>query len=334
MSHNHPHEAGRQTAAILSLVVGVGMLLGKWGAYLITGSHAILSDALESVVHVAATAFALLSIRLSARPPDPKYPYGYGKITFFSAGFEGGLIALAALAILYEAIQGFIRGEPLRRLDVGLAIIFVASVVNLALGLWLIRKGKATRSLILEADGAHVLTDSYTSFGVVAGVALVLVTKLDWLDGVVAIAVGLNILWTGYRLVREAVTGLMDRADPAVLEKIVTALQENRQPGWIDLHQLRSWQSGDRTYVDFHLVVPEDWSVVQLHETNDRCRDLLRTALATPTDVIIHFDPDMSRFDGHTPWTVARAVRVPGPDDPAFDSDEAGVVEGQTSDAS
>jgi cation diffusion facilitator family transporter len=331
MSHNHPHEGGRQAAAVLSLVVGVGMLLGKWGAYLITGSHAILSDALESVVHVAATAFALVSIRLSARPPDPKYPYGYGKITFFSAGFEGGLIALAALAILYEAIQGFIRGEPLRRLDLGLAIIFVASVVNLALGLWLIRKGKATKSLILEADGEHVLTDSYTSFGVVAGVALVLLTKLEWLDGVVAIAVGLNILWTGYRLVREAVTGLMDRADPAVLEKIVGALQQGRRPGWIDLHQLRSWQAGDRTYVDFHLVVPEDWSVVQLHETNDQCRDLLRASLGMPTDVIIHFDPDMSRFDGRTPWTVAHAVRVPGPDDPAFDADEAeaSVLEGR-----
>ncbi|HWE36265.1 MAG TPA: cation diffusion facilitator family transporter [Isosphaeraceae bacterium] len=332
MSHNHPNEGGRQTAAVLSLVVGVGMLLGKWGAYLITGSHAILSDALESVVHVAATAFALLSIRLSARPPDPKYPYGYGKVTFFSAGFEGGLIALAALAILYEAIQGFIRGEPLRRLDVGMVIILIASVVNLALGFWLIHKGKTTRSLILEADGEHVLTDSYTSFGVLAGVALVWVTKLEWLDGVVAIAVAINILWTGYRLVREAVTGLMDRADPQVLAKIVDALQQGRRPGWIDLHQLRSWQSGDRTYVDFHLVVPEDWSVVQLHETNDAARDLLRSALGTPTDVIIHFDPDMSRFDPQTTWTVERAVRVPGPDDPAFDADEAeaSVVEGRS----
>ena len=229
----------RRWAAWLSLIVGFGMLGGKWSAFALTGSEAILSNALESVVHVAATAFALLSLILGSKPPDSKYPYGYGKIGYFSAGFEGGAIVLAAFAILYEAIGGLIRGEPLKQLGLGIVLIFAASVVNLALGLWLIKRGKQTRSLVLIADGKHVLADSYTSFGVVAGVALVLLTKWNWLDGVVAILVALNILKTGYGLTRDAYLGLMDRADPELLEKIVAGLQENRQPGWIDIHHLR-----------------------------------------------------------------------------------------------
>ncbi|MDB5353352.1 MAG: putative Co/Zn/Cd cation transporter [Planctomycetota bacterium] len=305
-------------AALLSLVVGLAMLGGKWAAYLMTGSHAILSDALESIVHIAATGFALLSVILSERPPDPKYPYGYGKITYFSAGFEGGLIALAALAIFYEAVQGLILHEPLKRLGVGFVIILTASVVNLILGLWLIRLGKKTRSLILEADGKHVLADSYTSFGVVLGVALVGMTRIRWLDPLIAILVGVNILRTGYVLVQESIRGLMDRADPQLLQQIVAALQGVRHEGWLDVHQLRAWRAGDRTFVDFHLVVPGDWSVVRLHEAHDRARNILRETLGEPTDIIIHFDPEQARPPSKppgSPWSLAEAVRVPKRDD-------------------
>jgi len=310
MTH-HPDSSSRRGAALLSLGVGVLMLAGKWLAYLLTGSHAILSDALESVVHVMATAFAFASILLNARPPDASYPYGYGKISYFSAGFEGGLIALAGLAIVYEAVEGLISGHALTRLDLGLALILAASVANLVLGLFLIRAGKRSRSLILVADGQHVLADSYTSFGVVFGIGLVMATGLTWLDGVVALLVGANILWTGYGLVREGVSGLMDRADPLLLARIVDALQAGRQPGWVDVHLLRAWQSGDRTFVDFHLVVPEDWTVVRLHEANHACEDLLRAALGEATEATIHFDPDRpGRYDASRPWTVATAVRA------------------------
>ncbi len=317
----HPDDASRRAAAILSMLVGFGMLGGKWAAYLLTGSHAILSDALESIVHVAATVFALVSLIVASRPPDPKYPYGYGKIGYFSAGFEGGLIALAALAIFYEAIQGFLVGEVPKKLDLGMALIAVASVVNLALGFWLIRQGRQTGSLILEADGQHVLTDSYTSFGVLAGIGLVWWTGWPWLDPAVALVVGLNILRTGFHLVREAYSGLMDRADDRLLSRIVAALQEGRRPGWLDVHHLRAWQAGDRTYVDFHLVVPPDWTVVRLHEAHDQARDLLRAALGPTTESIIHFDPDRPEL-GHRPgepWTPESAVRTPclGTPDPA-----------------
>jgi cation diffusion facilitator family transporter len=340
MSHDHAHphaptplsgpeEARRRFAAILSMVVGVGMLLGKWAAYVLTGSHAILSDALESVVHVAATAFALVSLIVAARPPDPKYPYGYGKIGYFSAGFEGGLIALAALLIFYEAAQGILAGEPLTRLDLGLALIVAASVVNLGLGLWLIAQGKRTGSLILVADGQHVLSDSYTSFGVVLGIALVKLTGWRWLDPAVAVLLGANILRTGVGLVREAYSGLMGRADPALLDRIVGALQAARQPGWLDLHHLRAWQSGDRVFVDFHLVVPADWTVTQVHDAQDFARDRLREALGPAAEPIIHFDPERP---GHAarlnrPWTRDAAVLGPDglPPDPA-DAPDAGLA--------
>ena len=305
------HFAAQRSAAIVSMGIGVLMLVGKWAAYLTTGSSAILSDALESVVHVAATAFALLCILLNNRPPDAKYPYGYGKITYFSAGFEGGMIALAAVAILYEAIVGLIRDEPPQHLDLGLILIGIASIVNLALGLWLIRLGRSTDSLVLRADGHHILTDSYTSFGVVVGVTLVWLTGWIWLDGVVAILVGMNILWTGYGLVREAVTGLMDRADPSLLGRIVRALQSGREPGWVDIHNLRAWSSGDRTYVDFHLVVPAAWSVAQVHDATHRCEDLLRMAIGAAVEVIIHFDPDKPGVYGDATWSAAEAVLPP-----------------------
>lgn len=314
----HLLEKQRRFAAMVSVGVGVLMLLDKWAAYGLTGSHAILSDALESVVHIAATVLALASLVVASRPPDPKYPYGYGKIGYFSAGFEGGLITVAAVAIFFEAGRGFLAPEPLRNLDAGFLLILAASVINLALGLWLIRWGRRTNSLILIADGRHVLTDSYTSFGVVAGVLLVRLTSWDALDPTIAVLVGLNIIWTGFGLVREGFSGLMDRADPDLLARIVEALRTSRDPGWLDLHQLRAWQSGDRVHVDFHLVVPSSWTVEQIHDSHDAACDLLRAALGPRTETIIHFDPSRPGGFETASWTLDSAVRVPNLDDQAL----------------
>ena len=315
MSPGSADHARRRRAALISLGVGLAILAGKWAAFGLTGSRAILSDALESIVNVAAAGFAYASVVLGSRPPDPKYPYGYGKVDYFSAGFEGGLIVLASCLMIVEGVRGLWEGVVPHTLDRGLLIVLGASAANLALGRWLVALGKRTGSLVLEADGRHVLADAYTSFGVVAGVGLVLLTHLPWLDGLVAIVVALNILRTGYELVRAGVTGLMDRADPTLLARIVAALQAARRGGWVDLHQLRAWQAGDRIYVDFHMVVPPSWSVGQLHEAINDCRAAVRRELGPACEVNIHFDPDTPiyadrRADREAAWTVDSATRV------------------------
>jgi cation diffusion facilitator family transporter len=281
----------RKRAALISLGIGGGMLIMKMSAYFLTHSSAILSDALESVVHVAATGMALFSVLLSARPADKSHPYGHGKIEFFSAGFEGAMIVLAAIAIIYQASSGLIVGPELRKLDVGILFTVAASVINLVLGTFLIRTGKRTNSLTLVADGKHVLTDSYTSFGVVVGLGLVLVTGWELLDPLIAIAVALNILFSGYRLLRISVGGLMDEAHPETLQKILSVILRDRTPEWIDVHHLREWQSGEIYHVDFHLTVPFYWRVDEAHAFQKRVVEEIAQELGLGSQVLIHLDP-------------------------------------------
>src|SRR5579864_8292603 len=198
----------------LSLAVGVLMLLGKTTAYYVTGSAAILSDFAESVVHIIAVAFAAFSLRLSTKPAAPTFLYGYERITFFSAGFEGAMIIVAAIWILVEAVEKWIAGLPLEHLGPGALLLLGAGLLNAWLGWYLLRIGKRSHSLILEADGKHVLTDCYTSFGVVAGLGLVMLTGWKPFDPLVAIAVAINILWSGGRMAWRSAVGLLDYSDP------------------------------------------------------------------------------------------------------------------------
>ena len=195
----------RKKAAYISLAVGIGMFITKMTAYFITGSVAIFSDAAESVVHVAATGMALFSIILSSKPADKSHLYGHGNVEYFSAGVEGFLIVLAAGVIIYQAIADIIAGPTLESLNVGVIFISAAGIVNLALGYYLIRTGKKTNSLTLVADGKHVLTDAITSIGVLVGIILVIITDYVLLDPILAIIVALNIVFTGYKLIRESV---------------------------------------------------------------------------------------------------------------------------------
>jgi cation diffusion facilitator family transporter len=281
----------RRFSAWLSLGIGFLMLMMKMGGYVLTGSSAILSDALESVVHVVATGFALFSVILAARPPDRSHPYGHGKIEYFSAGFEGALIIFAAVAIIYEALPALIRGPELRSLDIGAYVVAAAGAINLFLGLYLIRTGRRTHSLILEADGRHVLTDSFTSLGVLVGLLLVMATGWTPLDPLIAIAVALNIIVTGVRLVRQSVHGLMDAAQPQSLTDIVRVLSEKRRPGWIDLHRLRVIRSGDQRHVDLHLTVPRFWDIKRGHDEQDCLGELVGPTFFGRTEAIVHLDP-------------------------------------------
>jgi len=208
----------------LSLIVGVIMLVGKLTACFLTHSSAVLSDAAESVVHVIAVAFAAFSLHLSAKPAAPHFLYGYERITFFSAAFEGAMIILAAIGILIAAVDRWLVGLRLENLGIGSLLILVAGLLNASLGYYLLRVGRQTRSLILEADGKHVLTDSWTSFGVVGGLGLVMLTHWKPIDPLVAIAVAINILWSGGHLVWRSAVGLLDHADPPRGDRSVNSL--------------------------------------------------------------------------------------------------------------
>ena len=286
----------RKQAAIISLVVGLGMLVLKTSAYFITHSAAVLSDALESIVHLAATSMALYSVILSGRPADDSHPYGHGKVEFFSAGIEGGLIITAAAAIIYEAVRGIIMGRTLAELDTGFLLILGASVVNLLLGWFLVHRGKQTKSLTLVADGKHVLTDSWTSFGVVAGLGLVRVTGFELLDPIVAVVVAVNILVSGARLIRVSVGGLMDESDRPSLERIAAAIRKHKGPAWINLHQLRSIRSGALQNIDFHLIIPFYWTVAQAHQLEHEIRDAMGREMDDNARVLIHLDPCSEQY--------------------------------------
>jgi cation diffusion facilitator family transporter len=291
----------RKKAAYISLAVGIGMFITKMTAYFITGSVAIFSDAAESVVHVAATGMALFSIILSSKPADESHLYGHGNIEYFSAGVEGLLIVLAAGFIIYQSILDIIAGPALESLSIGVIFISAAGVVNLALGYYLIKTGKKTNSLTLVADGKHVLTDAITSIGVIVGISLVIITDFVLLDPILAIIVAINILFTGYKLIRESVGGLMLETNPEILKKISDKLISMKKDYWIDIHELRYWQSGDRTYIDFHLILPYYFTIEQSHKEEKTIDEELEKNFLN-SQIKIHFDyciPELCKFCGY-----------------------------------
>jgi cation diffusion facilitator family transporter len=281
----------RMRAGLISLVVGVGLLGVKFFAYQLTGSTAVLSDALESIVNVVAAVFALGSLAFAGRPADRNHPYGHGKIEYFAAAFEGGLIAFAAILIIYEAVQGFFQPAELRQLDLGVVITFAAGLVNAALGWFLLRTGRATQSMTLVADGKHVLSDFWTSLGVTIGLLLVRFTGLTWFDPLVAAIVGLNLGWTGFWLVRHAAGGLLDEEDTQLIGRLVKAFDAYRMPGIIRIHHLRAIRSGRFTHVDAHLVVPEYWPVDRAHVLAESFEERVMGAWGGEGEIIFHTDP-------------------------------------------
>jgi cation diffusion facilitator family transporter len=281
----------RLRAGMISLVVGGALLWAKFVAYQLTGSTAVLSDALESIVNVIAAIFALGSLVFAGRPADRNHPYGHGKIEYFSAAFEGGLITFAATLILYEAGRGFFQALALRQLDLGLAIILGAGIVNAGLGWFLIRTGRLTQSLTLVADGQHVLSDFWTSLGVTIGLILVKFTGIVWFDPIVAAIVGLNLGRTGLWLVRHAAGGLLDEEDTKLLGKLIKALDAYRMPGIIRIHHLRAIRAGRFTHVDAHLVVPEFWSVERAHALAESFEQRVISACGVEGEIVFHIDP-------------------------------------------
>jgi cation diffusion facilitator family transporter len=281
----------RMTAIGLSLFVSVTLLAAKFYTFHLTRSSAVLSDALESIINVAAAGFAMVSIWMAGQPPDPGHPYGHGKIEFFSAGFEGALIIFAAIGIFKTGIAHLLMPTALENLQEGLMILIAASAINLLLGLGLIRIGRQVQSLTLIADGRHVLTDVYTSIGVVVGLFLVQMSGWLWLDGAIACLIGINILVTGIRLVSQSFSALMDASDPQLLDQIVRLLETHRRPAWIDIHQLRAWRSGNFVHIDLHLVLPREFSLEDAHNQAKYIENMIVGRFEGNADVLVHMDP-------------------------------------------
>jgi cation diffusion facilitator family transporter len=284
----------------LSLGVGVLMLLGKTTAYFMTGSAAILSDFAESVVHVMAVAFAAFSLRLSTKPAGPTFLYGYERITFFSAGFEGAMIVVAAIWILVETIEKWLAGLPLEHLGSGTLLLLAAGLLNAWLGWYLLRVGRRSHSLILEADGKHVLTDCFTSFGVVAGLGLVMLTGWKPFDPLVAIAVAVNILWSGGRLAWRSAVGLLDYSDPETGKQIREKLDTICNELGIHYHGVRYRTTGYRQIIEVHLLFPHATPVGEAHRLATALEERLPVELSTPAEVVTHLESLEDHEDVHS----------------------------------
>ncbi|KPJ76871.1 MAG: cation transporter [Deltaproteobacteria bacterium SG8_13] len=286
------HEQRRRLITIsFSFGVATLLLIVKFYAYWLTHSAAILSDALESIINVVASAFAMVSVIMAYKPPDESHPYGHGKIEFFSAGFEGALIIGAAVAIFYTGASHLIHPHPLPNLGLGLVLLVVTAVVNLVLGISLLRVGRRTDSLTLIADGKHVLTDVYTSAGVLIGLVVLRFTDWQRLDGAIACLVGINILVTGWGLVRQSYHGLMDAANPDILQQLARLLTDSRRDLWVDIHQLRAWKSGNHLHVDLHLVLPKELSLEEAHTEAKVLETLITKHFQERASALIHMDP-------------------------------------------
>ncbi len=264
----------------LSIAAAVATISLKSIAYLATGSVSLFSDAIESLINLAAAVFALWMLKVAARPPDDDHHYGHTKAEYFSGAVEGALIAAAALSIAWAAVMRLFDLQPLENVGIGLVVSAVASVINLVVGLILMKKGRDARSITLEADGHHLMTDVYTSAGVIVGVIAVQATGWLILDPLIAIAVAVNILHSGYKIIRAAAAGLMDAASPPEdLAKIIGIFEQYRQSHGIDYHALRTRLSGARTFVSAHLLVPDEWTVAKGHDLAEEIENAIRDAV-------------------------------------------------------
>lgn len=274
----------------ISLIVGILMLGLKWSAYILTGSIAIFSDAMETIVHIAAVGFAWYSLRITYRPPDEDHHFGHDKITFFSAGLEGALIILAAIIIIKTAIDKLISGVTLEQVGYGTALTATAAAINTILGIFLVKTGKSNNSFIIEANGKHVLTDAWTSAGAIAGLLLAFLTGAYWIDPLMALFFGANIIVEGGKLIRRSIQGLMDKTDPALFSSVNETLQVVCKHHGISFHRLRLRVSGNYVYIDFHLQFPDETTIEYAHLKATEIEQVIAGSISQPCDIVTHLE--------------------------------------------
>lgn len=249
----------------ISLIVSLVLTIAKFIAYFSTHSVAILSDALESIINVMAGGFACYSIYLASKPKDLNHPYGHGKVEFFSIGFEGGMILIAGCLILFKAAQSFISPHTLQKLNSGILIIVCAGIANYLLGLYLTRWGRKLPSITISGNGQHILTDAWSSLGLISALILIQLTGWRWLDPLASLILGSLIIYKGYKLLRHSVSGLMDETDMKIIDQVTAILSENRRPAWIDVHNMRAQQYGQNYHIDCHITMPYYFSLNEVH---------------------------------------------------------------------
>jgi cation diffusion facilitator family transporter len=285
-------EAGRENLRIQKwvVIVGVCLFLIKVVAYFLTHSVAILTDALESTVNVIAGFIGLYSLYVAAKPKDEDHPYGHGKAEFLSAAVEGTLIGVAGVMIIYEAVKKLLHPQPLQKLDYGIILIAFTALANFIMGAYSVRQGKKNNSLALVASGKHLQSDTWSTLGIITGLALIYFTGLTWLDGAVAILFALVLIFTGYHILRDSIAGIMDEADKELLLKMVALLNQHRRENWIDLHNLRVIKYGGQLHVDCHLTVPWYFNVREAHHEIDELSNLIRQEFGDSLELFVHSD--------------------------------------------
>ena len=265
-------------------------MAGKFLAWLLTGSNAILSDALESIVNVVAGFIGLYSLFVAAKPRDLNHPYGHGKAEFLSAAIEGTMIGTAGGLILYKAVQHLINPVQLQKIDYGMVLVTATAVVNFVMGYICLRIGKRNDSAALTASGRHLLSDSWSTVGIVAGLVLIFLTGYKWIDSVVAILFAIFIIYTGYKIIRTSIAGMMDEADTQLLGRMVQVLNTNRRDNWVDLHNLRVIKYGNTLHVDCHITVPWYLNVNEAHLEVDALSSLIRKEFGESLELFVHSD--------------------------------------------
>lgn len=276
---------------LVVVLVGVLLLLAKFVAFFITNSNAILTDALESIINVVAGGFSLYSLVLSARPRDANHPYGHGKIEFIAATLEGSLILIAGSVIIFKSIYNLFEPHTLQQLDIGIMLTAATGVVNYIVGYIAEHRGKHVNSQVLIAGGKHLKTDAYSTAGILLGLILIFLTGLIWLDSVVAVLFGAIICYTGYKILRTSVAGIMDEADYELLKRIVSVLNDNRRENWIDIHNLRVIKYGSTLHIDCHLTVPWYLNVLEAHDEVEALGALVREKIDPGIELFVHTDP-------------------------------------------
>ncbi len=285
-------EGAKQNFKVQAWITALSLLLfvTKFIAYYETNSVAILSDALESIVNVVAGFIGLYSLYVAAKPKDLEHPYGHGKAEFISAAVEGTLIVASGFLIIYETVQNFIFQTKIYSLDTGLYLVGATAVINFVAGTICLKIGRKNKSLALQASGKHLQTDTYSTLAIIAGLILMITTKLFWLDKVIAIGMSVFIIYNGYLIIRKSLAGIMDEADMDLLKQMLTLLNANKRDNWIDLHNLRVIKYGSRLHVDCHLTVPWYLNIHEAHVEVEALEKLIRLEFGESLELFVHTD--------------------------------------------